>query len=1068
MSLYRLVLVGLCPGMNKYYLRALNKVIARSSSRMIGLIVALSTFIIMIGPILITTANSNKDPSLSFFDPARPLVLTVNEMEIFTKNLEEKMKSDSDIHDNIWDLEPDTEKNQSMDQLSLLNNEENKISLRKRILTIILGIVLSLSLGVVTGLFHQIIILKKRDQKDLLRLLNSLTSQIPGMVYQFELRKDGRRRFPYTSWGVRKILGIKTDRIQQDAAPFFQRVHPEDLKALEKSIADSANELAPWNHSFRYRSDKENYKWLQGQSVPERLSNKSILWHGFMTDISKRKERELHLQDSEERWSLALAGTNVGVWDWNIQTDTIFFSERWKEMLGYSPDEVIQAYSDWKSLIHKDDVKAFVLDLNVHFQGSTQFYESTHRMVHYNGSAIWVLSRGKAHFDENGNPIRMVGTQTDITLQKQMEKQIKENENRLRDVLEAAGESVWEVDLDFRYTYLSQCVEKEIGYTPEELMGKTPFELILEEDKERITNWFMQAAKERINFSNLTYRIKCKNGSILWQKVSGLPLCNEQGALVGYRGASLDITQAKEAQEKIQQLNDRFQFAQSTAKFGVWDYDILRDRLEWDAITLELYDMPAEKFTGKLNVWEKALHPDDRNQAMEEMSRAIQAKNNFHIQFRILDQKQQIRHLRLVARICENKSGHRERLIGITSDITHDKANEASVLKAKEEAEVASKAKSEFLAMMSHEIRTPMNGIIGFSKLLASSELNSEQQDYTRTIVSSAELLLTLINDILDYSKIESGKFELEYLPVEPKAIVEDVYKILLPQAKEKSLKFEYKISSDVPGYISSDPIRLHQILLNLANNAIKFTQKGHVKITVNCHEKLKDTLAICVQDTGIGIADDRQNLLFKPFSQTDSSNARIYGGSGLGLAICYKLTELLGGKIWVETEVGKGTSFHFTIKYSLVSVGKKSIQISKETKKNSSKNRPNNHIKILLAEDNPVNAKLAQILFKRLGYKLTWAKNGKEAVKQVKENQFDLIFMDVQMPEMDGYEATQNIQKLYQKDHDTTRPVIIAMTANAMKGDREKCLDAGMDEYLTKPIQESQVSEMLQKYQNN
>ncbi len=401
-------------------------------------------------------------------------------------------------------------------------------------------------------------------------------------------------------------------------------------------------------------------------------------------------------------------------------------------------------------------------------------------------------------------------------------------------------------------------------------------------------------------------------------------------------------------------------------------------------------------------------------------------------------------------------------IASVSTDITDKKAREKELEQAKKRAEASEKTKEEFLANMSHEIRTPLNAILGFTELLLKTELNAAQLEHIKTIKVSGDNLLVIINDILDFSKIEAGKMELERIPFSLKELINATQAMLEPKAKEKNLKFKVAREGSFPDVLVGDPVRLSQILLNLLNNAIKFTDEGDVTLTTrqlaNSHNIL--TLGLEIKDTGIGIAEEKLPKIFESFTQAASDTTRKYGGTGLGITIVRRLVKLIGGSINVSSTLGSGTTFLLNLPYDIHE--DQSLFDGLDTSEPEALSFDGS-IHILLAEDNRINQRLAMEVLNGFGFTVDLAENGAQCVEKLKTGTYNLVLMDIQMPEMDGYQATNAIRN--DPDEKISKLPIIAMTAHAMQEEVRKCMDSGMNDFIVKPFDQALLYQKILKW---
>ncbi len=615
-------------------------------------------------------------------------------------------------------------------------------------------------------------------------------------------------------------------------------------------------------------------------------------------------------------------------------------------------------------------------------------------------------------------------------------------ESDYRTVVDGLKEVIFRTDGAGHWTFLNPAWEEITGFSVGESLGQ-PFLNYVHPDDRAINAARFQPLIER-HKADCRHEIRylTKSGGFRWIEVYARLILDAAGTPTGTAGTLNDITERRLADERFRVL-----FEHSSDAHLLFDENGIVD---CNRATLEM--LRCRDKSEVLGVHPARLAPEfqpdgrasaDKAREMDALARA----HGFH-RFEWTHRRFDGTEFPVEVTLTPVTVNAKPSLLVVWHDIAERVQYERGLLQAKEAAEAANRAKSDFLASMSHEIRTPMNGVIGMTGLLLETELTPTQRKYTDVLRASGQALLAIINDILDYSKIEAGMLTIEAIPFDLLAVLEQVSSLLGVRAREKRLQFDLRYDERAPRRFIGDPGRIRQILLNLVGNAIKFTEAGHVAVNVACTEvgPLDALVQLVVEDTGIGIPADKHAALFERFTQADSSTARKYGGTGLGLAICKRLAALMGGTVGLTSELGRGSRFWVTMRLRLCHAEAAPPAPVPLTAAPAAGRR----VHILLVEDHPTNQMLATELLEKIGCTVVVAQNGREAVQQSGQERFDAIFMDCHMPEMDGFEATAQIR---QRQTDGERVPIIALTANAMNGDRERCVAAGMDDYLSKPI---------------
>ena len=664
-----------------------------------------------------------------------------------------------------------------------------------------------------------------------------------------------------------------------------------------------------------------------------------------------------------------------------------------------------------------------------------------------------------------------------------MERELKESERKYRELSVQMPQTVFELDREGRLVFMNQFGCQTLGYGSEDISaGLSLLDLVCPEDRERAGRDLHQALQGSSQVTE--YHLMRKDRSPFPAIAYSIPIVKE-GKTVGVRGIFLDITKRKRTEQALMESENKFRVLTEESLVGVyivqdWKFVYVNPRFA------EIFGYTVDEMTDRMSPWDMAV-AEDLQKIEEGITNNLSGERE-PLYYEIAGKKKNGETVVMQVFGSMTMIEGRPAVVGTALDITERKRMEEDLVRAKEEAEAAARAKSEFLANMSHEIRTPMNAVIGMTSLVLETDLTAEQREYLETIRSSGEALLLIINDILDFSRIERGKIDLESRPFSLQSCIKEAIGLISPLAQEKGLDLRYFEDGQIPDAICADEARLRQVLVNLLSNAVKFTRQGEVEVRVKALPLPAELFEIqfSVRDTGIGISGETAGRLFQPFSQADASTSRKYGGTGLGLAISKRLVELMKGRIWFESVPGRGSTFYFTIRANSCArpvaplsaaqpAGEESRPASApsegglegqmnglkgQIKEQMKGQRQPGDLRILLAEDNAVNQRMAILMLRKLGYHADSVANGIEVLSALGRQPYDLILMDVQMPEMDGLEATREIRRRWGKNS----PKIVALTAHAIAGDREMCLLAGMDDYICKPISLLDLKQAIEK----
>jgi PAS domain S-box-containing protein len=863
------------------------------------------------------------------------------------------------------------------------------------------------------------------------------------------------------SWniGAERLKGYtKEEIVGRHFSRFFL---PEDVESgkPERELIVAARDGRAEDEGWRAR--KNGSPFLAGVIINAVKDSHGVL-QGFVTitcDITQRKQIESQLFEANERFAVAAKAAGLGFWDFDVDTRSVGWNEGMLRLRGPTRTEGECEPPRFEHL-HADDrarIEEEILDAAT----EEHSFDTEYRIVRPDGRVRHMKAAASLKRDPTGRGGRLIGVSFDITERKEAENKLIEANERFALAGEAAGLAFWDVDIDARSVHWDEQMFRLRGMTPvEEERSAQKFEHLHVDDRARVEEEIRDASTGKRSFDS-EYRIVRPDGRVRHMKAAASLKRGPNGRGSRLIGVSFDITDRKEAEDQLIEANERFALAAEAAGLGFWDYDIELKTSRWDDQMFRLCGLDRAEVE-PVALRRSHRHPDDRARLNDELRDAAAGLRSFDSEYRVVWPDGRVRHLHGAASLKRDSTGRGTRLLGVSFDVTERKEAELNLEYARDIAEAANRTKSDFLAVMSHEIRTPMNGIMGMNALLLDTELTPRQRKMGETIRHSADSLLTIIDDILDISKLEAGKFDLEKIGFNLDWVLKGAIDLLAPRAEEKNLSFSADMTAISRRALYGDPTRLRQIVLNLLSNAIKFTEHGDITVTVATTEAVEGSARARfeVKDTGPGVDDETKRRLFKPFEQADGSITRRFGGTGLGLSICKKLVELMGGEIGITDRAGGGSVFWFEVVLPHAAPG-----FDDRSQKSLEPDRRSTAVhsgRILLAEDNDVNVEVATMILEGAGYTVDVAVDGMRAVDAFRRNSYDLVLMDVQMPKLDGLSASRQIRASERGDK---RVPIIAMTANAMKEDRRRCLDAGMNDYLSKPLKPALLIETVHRW---
>lgn len=743
----------------------------------------------------------------------------------------------------------------------------------------------------------------------------NLCSRIPGILFQYRLDPDGSTCFPYVSESIPRMYGVTQAQAQADAGHLLEHVHPDDLASLHVSMRVSAETLQRWRHEYRMMLPSGEIRWRALEAHPEALANGSVLWHGYTIDISERMRLQATVQQHAERCKLVLEEVGDGVWDWDVASGVVNYSTRWKAMLGYAADEIGTSPEEWSGRVHPDDLPITESNGRQLTDGVTEHTSIEVRLRARDGSWRWILSRAAVvSRDLAGRPLRIIGTNVDITEHRQLEEAVHENEKRWKLALEALGHGFWEWELTTNKCAYSTQWKAILGYAEDEVRDDASewMTRLHPDDLSVIDESFRSLIVREKASDNLEFRMRCKDGS--WKWVQGSGILVEQG-VQGPRivGGMIDISERKRVEEALRSSEERWKFALEGAGDGVWDWDVLASRIGFSPRSIQMLGLGSDEVEHDYDTWCKRVHPDDVERG---------TKNREHSTQQGIDTssvEMRVRHgngswIWLQSRglvVKRDEHGNALRLVGTIRDITERKAEEERLYQVMQEidarrleAEQLAAAKANFLNAASHDLRQPLYAAQLFADALGQDALAPAQQRIANSLQLAIKSMSAQLEMLLDISRFDMGKLEAHKCDVSLVQLLRKIEATYGPIARKADVALFVR---PIDGVVNTDPVLFCRLLGNLVDNAIKFSVLGNVLV---CARRSRAGFRIEVRDNGPGIAAEYSRKIFDEYFQIGNPERNSGAGLGLGLSIVQRIAHLLELNLDLRSEPGRGTVF--------------------------------------------------------------------------------------------------------------------------------------------------------------